>query len=41
MKSWRTGFVLGLTALVALAFVAQARADIYMKQKTHTGARSR
>lgn len=39
MKSWRTGFVLGLTALVAMAFVAApARADIYMKQKTHTGA---
>lgn len=38
MKIRRTGFVLGLAALVALAFVAQARADIYMKQKTHTGA---
>ena len=39
MKRQRTLLVLGLTALVALAFVTvQARADVYMKQKTHTGA---
>ena len=39
MKRQRTLLVLGLTALVVLAFVAvQARADVYMKQKTHTGA---
>ena len=35
----RTLFVLGLAAIVALAFAAApARADIYMRQKTHTGA---
>ncbi|NTV80373.1 MAG: hypothetical protein HGA24_03005 [Candidatus Aminicenantes bacterium] len=39
MKRQRTLLILGLTAVVALAFVAvQARADVYMKQKTHTGA---
>jgi hypothetical protein len=39
MKRQRTLLVLGLAALVALAFAAApARADVYMKQKTHTGA---
>lgn len=39
MDNKRTLLVLGLAAIVALAFVAApARADVYMKQKTHTGA---
>jgi hypothetical protein len=39
MKYGRTLLVLGLTILVGLAFVAApVRADVYMKQKTHTGS---
>jgi hypothetical protein len=39
MKKQRTLLILGLAAVVVLAFVTvQARADVYMKQKTHTGA---
>jgi len=39
MKRQRTLLILGLAVFVALAFVTvQARADVYMKQKTHTGA---
>jgi hypothetical protein len=39
MRKQRTRLVLGLAAVVALAtMAAQARADIYMKQKMHTGS---
>ena len=39
MKNKRAFLVMGLAILVAFVFGAvQARADVYMKQKTHTGA---
>jgi len=38
MKNKRALFVVGLTVLVAFVFAAWARADVYMKQKTRTGA---
>lgn len=38
MKSKRALLVVGLAVLAAFVFAAGARADVYMKQKTHTGA---
>lgn len=39
MKKYQALLAAALVAAVALVFVAvPARADVYMKQKTHTGA---